>query len=176
MGFLLIRFVAAVLVLAGVVVSPQLAWAQSVPVLSRTQVDAARAIEKIVSLRMEPRRGGLAVTVAAGLEDDLRKIYLRYFPNTPIVPHKPGTPIRRIQSGTLICRLMTKDRDGFVALFNRCTLGNLSINIILREDLQLTRLSAATDVARQMVEDAVRRVAYSYRKARGQKPVWSPEP
>jgi hypothetical protein len=124
---------------------------------------------------MEPRRGALSTLLAQSVEDDLQRLFLQYFPDTPVHPPVKGQPLRVAESGRVTCRLIARDRDDLVAVFTRCTLGNLRINIINREDIALVPRSQAVPATRALLDDAMRRIAFSYRKARGKDPVWIPE-
>jgi hypothetical protein len=152
------------------------AAAQSVPVLSRNQVSLTQQIDRFISIRVEPRRTSLAATIAFAVEDDLPKLFQKYFPDTPYaLPTKDDTS-RRSEVGRLICRLLAEEREQLVAVFTRCDLGNLLVNIMNRNELILVPRGEAIPQTRAMLENAVRRIAYSYRKARGMPPVWIPDP
>lgn len=152
------------------------ASAQSVPVLSRNQVTLINGIQKLISIRVEPRRSPLATAIAGAVEDDMVRFVRTYFPDTPYLLPKSDDIGRRNEAGRIYCRLLAAERGTDVAVHTRCVMGNLLVNIMNREDLLLVPRQDAIPEARAMIENAIRRLAFSYRKARGRQPVWIPTP
>jgi len=151
------------------------AVAQSTPVLSRNQINLVNGIETIASIRMEPRRTPIATTLAGALEEPLLDAYDAYFGDFPNTLARGASPVRRSEVGRLICRVYARDESANVAIFMRCILGNLSVNIMDRGDILLTAKHQAIPKAQAMMEDIVRRLAYSFLQAHGMKPRWTPE-
>lgn len=166
---------ASLLMAATLVSAAGAAWAQSTPVLSRNQINLVNGIETIASIRMEPRRTQLAATLAEALQGALEEAYAAYFGDFPNTLARTSEPIRRSEVGRLTCRLYARENGPDIAVFIRCILGNLTVNIMDRGDILLTPKREAIPAARATLDDIVRRIAYSFRQAHGLTPLWTPD-